>query len=107
MAWLLLATAGFLEIATALALKSAHGWSRLWPSAAGLVCALASVVLLTLAVERLPVTTAYTVWTGIGAVGVSLVGMVALGESAHPLRLLCIVSVFAGIMGLHLLEGRV
>jgi quaternary ammonium compound-resistance protein SugE len=64
-------------------------------------------VLLTLAVKQLPVTTAYAVWTGIGAVGVSLVGIFLFGESAHPLRLVCIAAVFAGMIGLHLLEGRI
>ena len=106
MARFVLAAAGFFEIAMAFALKSAQGWTRLWPSVAGLGCALASIVLLTLAAKRIPVTTAYTVWTGIGAIGVSLVGIVGLGESPHPLRLLCIASVFAGIMGLHLLDGQ-
>ncbi len=107
MAWFLLVVAGAIEIAMVIALKSAEGWTRLWPSVVGLGAAIASVVLLTLAVKQLPVTTAYAVWTGIGAIGVSIVGMFAFGDSAHPLRLLCLAAVFGGIIGLHLLEGAV
>jgi quaternary ammonium compound-resistance protein SugE len=107
MAWLTLIAAGLVEIVMALALKSAAGWTRLWPSVIGVAAALASVVLLTLAVKSLPVTTAYAVWTGIGAVGVSLIGILVFGESAHPLRLACIAAVFGGMIGLHLLEGKV
>jgi quaternary ammonium compound-resistance protein SugE len=107
MAWLILLAAGVLEIVMALALKSAEGWTRLVPSLIGLSAALASVVLLTLAVKQLPVTTAYAVWTGFGAVGVSLLGIVIFGESAHPLRLACIAAIFAGMIGLHLLDGKV
>lgn len=107
MAWFVLVVAGIVEIAMAIALKYAAGWTRLWPSVVGILAALSSVVLLTLAVKQLPVTTAYAVWTGIGAVGVTLVGIFIFGESAHPLRLLCIAAVFAGMVGLHLVEGRI
>ncbi|MFO7306238.1 MAG: multidrug efflux SMR transporter [Gammaproteobacteria bacterium] len=107
MAWLILIAAGAVEIAMAISLKHAAGWTRLWPSVLGLTAALASVILLTFAVKNLPVTTAYAVWTGIGAVGVSLVGMLVFGESMHPLRVLCLVLIFGGMIALHLLEGRV
>jgi quaternary ammonium compound-resistance protein SugE len=107
MAWVLLIAAGALEIVMAMALKSADGWTRLGPSVLGLVAALASVVLLTLAVRQLPVTTAYAVWTGLGAVGVSLLGIVMFDESTHPLRLACIAAIFAGMIGLHVLDGKV
>jgi quaternary ammonium compound-resistance protein SugE len=106
MAWLVLIAAGLVEIAMAMALKYAVGWTRVWPSVLGITFALASIFLLTHAVKSLPVTTAYAVWTGIGAVGVSVVGIILFNESAHPLRLACIGMVFAGIVGLHLLEGR-
>jgi quaternary ammonium compound-resistance protein SugE len=106
-AWFVLVVAGIVEIAMAIALKYAAGWTRFWPSAAGICAALSSVVLLTLAVRQLPITTAYAVWTGIGAVGVTLVGIFLFGESAHPLRLACIAAVFAGMIGLQLLEGRI
>lgn len=107
MAWVLLIAAGALEIVMALALKSAEGWARLGPSVLGLGAALASVVLLTFAVKQLPVTTAYAVWTGLGAVGVSLLGILMFDESTHPLRLACIAAIFAGMIGLHLLDARV
>jgi quaternary ammonium compound-resistance protein SugE len=107
MAWVLLVAAGALEIVMAMALKSADGWTRPGPSVLGLGAALASVVLLTFAVKQLPVTTAYAVWTGLGAVGVSLVGILMFNESTHPLRLACIAGIFAGIIGLHLLDGKV
>jgi quaternary ammonium compound-resistance protein SugE len=107
MAWLLLIAAGVVEIVMALALKSAEGWTRLGPSILGLGAAIASVVLLTFAVKQLPVATAYAVWTGFGAVGVSLLGIFIFGESAHPARLGCIAAIFGGMIGLHLLDGKV
>jgi quaternary ammonium compound-resistance protein SugE len=107
MAWVLLIAAGALEIVMAMALKSADGWTRVGPSVLGLGAALASVVLLTFAVKQLPVTTAYAVWTGLGAVGVSLLGILMFNESAHPLRLACIAAIFAGMIGLHVLDARV
>jgi Membrane transporters of cations and cationic drugs len=106
MAWIALIAAGLFEIAMAISLKHADGWTRLWPSVLGIAAALTSIWLLTLAVKSLPVTTAYAIWTGIGAVGVSLVGIAAFGESAHPLRLLCLTAIFGGMIALHLLEGR-
>src|SRR5689334_19757841 len=105
MAWVVLIAAGIIEIGMAIALKYANGWTRFWPSVIGVAAALGSVFLLTAAVKSLPVTTAYAVWTGIGAVGVSLVGMVLFGEGAHPLRIGCLVMVFGGMIGLNLLEG--
>jgi quaternary ammonium compound-resistance protein SugE len=107
MAWLLLVAAGAVEIAMAISLKYSAGWTRLWPSVFGLLAAFASVLLLTFAVKGLPVTTAYAVWTGIGAVGVSIIGIALFGESAHPLRLLCLLLIFGGMIALHVLDGRV
>lgn len=106
MAWIILIAAGVVEIVMALGLKYAEGWTRPWPSALGIAAALASVVLLALAMKSLPVATAYAVWTGIGAIGVSLVGILFLGESPHPARLLCLLAILGGMTGLHLLEGR-
>lgn len=106
MAWLLLFAAGIAEIVMAMALKSAQGWTRFGPSVVGLGAALASVVLLTFAVTRLPVTTAYAVWTGFGAIGVSLIGIVLFGESTHPLRIACLAAIFAGMIGLHLIDAK-
>lgn len=104
MAWLILLLAGVVEIVMAAALKAADGWSRPLPSAIGIVAALASIFLLTHAMKALPAGTAYAVWTGIGAVGVAVVGMVVHGDSASPARLLCMGLVVAGVIGLRLVE---
>lgn len=106
MAWIILIAAGVVEIVMALALKYADGWARPLPGAVGIAAALASFLLLTLALKSLPVASAYAVWTGIGAVGVSLVGILFLDESAHPARLVCLGAIVGGMVGLRLLEGR-
>ncbi|RIX79847.1 DMT family transporter [Acidovorax cavernicola] len=102
MAWLLLLAAGLVEIVMALALKAAAGWERPGAVALGLGAALVSIVLLTAAMKTLPVGTAYAIWTGIGAIGVTLIGIVFFQESAAPLRLMCIALIFLGIAGLKL-----
>jgi len=106
MAWTLLIAAGIAEIVMAMALKSAEGWTRVGPGILGLCAAIASVVLLTFALKRLPITTAYAIWTGFGAIGVSLLGILLFGESTHPARLACIGVIFTGMIGLHLLDGK-
>jgi quaternary ammonium compound-resistance protein SugE len=103
MAWLTLIAAGLIEIVMALSLKYAQGWTRFWPSVIGVGAALGSVFLLAHAVKSLPITTAYAAWTGIGAIGVTVLGIIVFGESMQPLRIVCIAMVFAGIIGLHLL----
>ncbi len=105
MAWLILLAAGMVEIVMAAALKAADGWSRPLPSAIGVLAALASIFLLTHAMKALPAGTAYAVWTGIGAVGVALLGMLVYGDSASPARLLCMGLVIAGVVGLRLVEA--
>ncbi|HRP86873.1 MAG TPA: SMR family transporter [Gammaproteobacteria bacterium] len=104
-AWWLVAAAGAIEVVMALALKASHGLSRPVPAAVGLLAAVASLPLLTMAMRQLPAGTAYAVWTGIGGVGVALFGILAFGDSASPSRLLCIVLIVAGIAGLRLLEA--
>lgn len=90
LAWLLLLAAGSLEVVWALALDHADGFTRLWPSLLGVAAAIASVVLLTISLRELPVGTAYAVWTGIGAAGVTIVGIIALAEPASAARLACL-----------------
>ncbi|MFO7274721.1 MAG: multidrug efflux SMR transporter [Bacillota bacterium] len=102
MAWIYLLLAGAMEVAWSTALKFSEGFTRFWPSVAAVVLSLASFALLSLAMKTLPLGTAYGVWTGIGALGSALVGMVFLGEPREPLRLLCIFLIFAGIVGLKL-----
>jgi quaternary ammonium compound-resistance protein SugE len=104
MAWVQLVLAGLFEIVWAVALKQAGGFTRLWPSVLAVVSAFVSFALLSAALQSLPVGTAYAVWVGIGAVGVASVGILALGESAAPARILCLVLVLGGTVGLHLME---
>jgi quaternary ammonium compound-resistance protein SugE len=105
MAWTILLGAGLLEIVWAIALKYTGGFTRFWPSAIGIVAAVTSFVMLSSALKSLPVGTAYAVWVGIGALGVALAGIVALGESASPLRLAFLALILIGIIGLKIVEG--
>ena len=100
MAWLTLLAAGLIEIGWAVGLKAANG--RPLVLAATLVAMVVSVALLYLAMRDLPLGTAYAVWTGIGAVGTVVVGIIAFGEPADAVRLACIGLIVAGIAGLKL-----
>jgi quaternary ammonium compound-resistance protein SugE len=102
MAWLFLFVAGAFEIVWALGLKHTEGFSTLWPSLLTLGAMAISFTCLAVALKTIPVGTGYAVWTGIGAVGVALAGMVWLGEPADAKRLLCIGFIVAGIVGLKL-----
>lgn len=102
MSWLILLIAGLLEVVWAIGLKYTHGFTRLIPSLITVTAMIASVVLLSWAMKSLPVGTAYAIWTGIGAVGAAIAGMVLLGESASPARLLSLGLIVAGIIGLKL-----
>lgn len=102
MAWVYLFFAGLLEVAWALGLKASDGFSRPLVSAATAAAIVASLGLLGLAVRDLPVGTAYAVWSGIGILGTTLIGVLFLGESASLARLACIALVGAGIVGLKL-----
>ena len=93
MAWIWLVAAGLLEVVWAVALKYSNGLTRFWPAGA-------SFFLLALAMKRLPLGTAYVVWTGIGAVGTAILGMALFGEPASPGRIACIGLIVAGIVGL-------
>lgn len=104
MAWMYLLLAGLFEIGFAICLKQADGFTRLWPSVAALLAAAISLWLLTLALKTLPVGTAYAVWTGVGAVGVAILGIVLFAESVAPARLLCIGLIVAGVIGLKLVS---
>jgi quaternary ammonium compound-resistance protein SugE len=102
MAWTILFVAGLMEIGWAIGLKYTEGFSKLLPSVLTLACMLASIVLLGLSVKTLPIGTAYAVWTGIGAVGTAVLGMILFGDPATALRLACIGLIVAGIVGLKL-----
>lgn len=99
-AWLTLLLAGVLEIVWAVGLKYTDGFSKLVPTTLVLLVALASVYLLSMALRDLPVGTAYAIWTGIGATGVAIVGMLLFGETVSVLRIFFILLIVAGIMGL-------
>ncbi len=101
-AWFALAIAGGFEIVWALGLKYSDGFSKWWPSVVVVVAAAASFWLLALAMRVLPAGTAYAAWTGIGAVGTALLGIVLLGEPASALRLASIALIVAGVLGLKL-----
>ena len=103
MAWIILIIAGLLEVCWAIGLKYTEGFTRLWPSVGTVAAMTASVVLLGWAMRTLPVGTAYAVWTGIGAVGTVLLGIVLFGEPATVARLACVGLVVAGILGLKLM----
>lgn len=105
MAWLFVVVAGGLETVFAVALKQSDGFSRLVPTLVFLVASAGSFALLSLALRDLPVGTAYAVWTGLGALGTATVGIVALGEPATALRLVSIVLVAAGVVGLAVSQG--
>lgn len=100
MAWVILLIAGLMEIGWAIGLKYTDGFSKPLPTALTLAAMVCSVGLLGLALRTLPVGTAYAVWTGIGAVGTAILGMVLFGEAATTVRLVCIALIVAGIIGL-------
>jgi quaternary ammonium compound-resistance protein SugE len=102
MAWLLVVIAGLFETGFAIALKYSEGFSRLVPTVLFVVFAAASFALLSTGLRSLPVGPAYAVWTGIGAAGTAIVGILFLGESAATLKLLSIGLVIAGVVGLQL-----
>lgn len=106
MAWLLLGIAGILEIAFAFGIKWSEGFTRLTPGLFAAVTGLSSVFLLSLSLRTLPVGTGYAVWTGIGAAGTAILGMVVLGDSVAPLRVLCLALILAGVIGLKLVSGN-
>lgn len=102
MPWVLLFIAGLFEVAWAIGLKYTEGFTRFWPSAGTLAAMTLSIVLLGLAMRTLPVGTAYAVWTGIGAVGTVILGIVLFAEPATAPRLACVGLIVAGILGLKL-----
>jgi quaternary ammonium compound-resistance protein SugE len=102
MAWLLLFIAGLLEIGWAVGLKYTEGFTRLVPSVLTLLCMIASIAMLGLALKTLPMGTAYAIWTGIGAVGTAILGIMLFGDPAGVVRIACIGLIVAGIIGLKL-----
>jgi quaternary ammonium compound-resistance protein SugE len=101
-AWLYLTIAGLLEILWALSMKQSDGFTRLWPSVVTIVAMLASFFLLAVSMRSLPLGTAYTVWTGIGAVGAFVLGIAVLGEAVTATRILAALMIVGGIVAMKL-----
>ncbi len=98
MSWFILVIAGLFEVLWAFTMKQSGGFTRLWPSLITLAAMAVSFGLLSWAMRSLPLGTAYTVWTGIGAVGAFAVGILVLGEPVSPLRILAAVLIVGGLV---------
>lgn len=98
MAWISLLFAGVLEVVWAFYMKQSHGFTKLWPSVITLVAMIISFALLSFSMRSLPLGTAYTMWTGIGAVGAFVVGILVLGEPAHALRVIAAGLIIGGLV---------
>ncbi|GAA0840545.1 multidrug efflux SMR transporter [Streptosporangium amethystogenes subsp. fukuiense] len=105
MAWVVILVAGLFEVAMAYSLKLSNGFSVLLPSVGFAVFGLLSFGLLAMGLKSLEVGTAYAVWTGVGAVGTAVLGIVALGENASVLKIASILLIIAGVVGLNLAAG--
>lgn len=106
MPWLYLILAGLLEIGWAVGLKYTNGFTRLWPSLGTAALMAASFFLLALSLKSIPMGTAYAVWTGIGAAGTAALGMIFFNEPREVARVVCLVLIVAGTVGLKLFSGK-
>jgi len=106
MYWLILFIAGLFEVAWAVGLKYTEGFSKFWPSVFTVACMIISMAGLAYAVKQLPVGTAYAIWTGIGAVGTAILGMILFNESREFVRIFFIFLIVAGIVGLKVFSGQ-
>ena len=102
MPWVLLIIASLFEVTWAVGLKYTDGFTRLWPSIGTVIALIVSVALLGFASKSLPIGTAYAVWTGIGAAGTVVCGIVFLGEPVAVMRLICVGLILAGVIGLRI-----
>lgn len=98
MAWIVLVVAGLLEVVWAASMKQSEGFTRLGPSMLTIAAMIASFALLSWSMRTLPLGTAYTIWTGIGAVGAFAVGIAVLGEPAHPMRIVAALLIVGGLV---------
>ena len=104
MTWFILIVAGLFEIVWAIGLKYSEGFTRLWPTVITIIGMIISMTLLGFAMRTLPVGTAYAVWTGIGAAGTVILGIMLFGEPATFIRIVCIMMILGGILGLKFLS---
>jgi quaternary ammonium compound-resistance protein SugE len=106
MEWVYLLIAAFFEMGWAIGLKYTEGFTRIWPSVFTVIGTIASFFFLSLAVKNLPIGTAYAIWTGIGTVGTVLFGILFLGEPKDIIRIVCILLIVSGIIGLKITSGN-
>lgn len=106
MHWFFLIIAGLLEIGWAVGMKYTEGFTRLWPTVGTAICLITSFFLLSYSIKTIPMGTAYAVWTGIGAAGAALFGMLFFGESRETGRIICLVLIVAGTVGLKWFSGK-
>lgn len=105
MAWFYLLIAGIFEIGWAIGMKYTHGFTRFWPVVFTLVSMILSVYLLSLATKTIPLGTAYAVWTGIGIVGTSILGIIIFSEPVEILRIVFIAMILIAIVGLKIISN--
>ncbi len=106
MPWTCLIIAGLLEIGWAIGMKYTEGFTRLWPTVGTAICLIVSFFLLSYSIKTIPMGTAYAVWTGIGAAGAAFFGMLVFGESREVGRIVCLVLIVAGTVGLKWFSGK-
>jgi quaternary ammonium compound-resistance protein SugE len=106
MYWIVLFIAGLFEVGWAIGLKYTEGFSKLWPSVFTIACMIISMGLLAYSVKHLPIGTAYAIWTGIGAVGTAILGVILFNESRELIRIFFILLIVAGIVGLKIFSGH-
>ena len=106
MAWLYLFIAGIFEIVWAIGLKYSEGFSKFWPSAITVIGMAISIYFLALALKTLPIGVAYAIWTGIGAIGTVILGMILFDESKDVLKIFFILLIVTGIVGLKIFSGN-
>jgi len=106
MAWFYLFLAGIFEVVWAIALKYSHGFTKLWPAVVTTVGMAISIYFLAQALKTLPIGVAYAVWTGIGAIGTVIFGMILFDESKDLIKIVFILFIVAGIVGLKIFSGN-
>ena len=103
MPWFILFIAGLFEVVWAVGIKYTEGWTRFWPSVITILAMVASFYFLSMALKSIPMGTAYAVWTGIGTIGTVIYGIVNFKEPTDVLRIVCILLIICGIVGLRML----
>jgi quaternary ammonium compound-resistance protein SugE len=106
MNWIILIIAGLFETAWVIGMKYSEGFTKLYPGLFVVITMIISVYLLSISLRTLPVGSAYAVWTGIGAVGTAVLGIILFGESKELIRLVCIFLIIVGITGLRVFAGK-